>query len=71
MFRSTLFCHVRDPVPTDTKSFYTWFSGQTYRQEQAIPGGYPAIRVYPVYGKRWFTGRTFLVLAAAVSCYGA
>ncbi|KAH9600425.1 GRIM-19 [Trypanosoma melophagium] len=62
---------VRDPVPTDTKAFYSWFSGQAYRQERVIPGGYPAVRVYPVYGKRWFTGRTVMAAIAGVSIFGA
>lgn len=63
--------YVRNAVPEDTKAFYSWFSGQAYRQERALPTGYPAIRVYPVYGKRWFTGRTALALAAGVTLYGA
>ncbi|KAK7198185.1 NADH dehydrogenase subunit NB6M [Novymonas esmeraldas] len=71
MLRSTARRLVRDPVPTDTKAFYTWFSGQAYRQERVIPGGYPAVRVYPVYGKRWFTGRTVVALIAGISIFGA
>lgn len=71
MFSRTTLRLVRDPVPTDSKAFYTWFSGQAYRQERVAPGGYPAVRIYPVYGKRWFTGRTFMALIAAVSIFGA
>ncbi|CCW68631.1 unnamed protein product [Phytomonas sp. Hart1] len=71
MFRRTSTTFVRDPVPTDSKAFYTWFSGQAYRQERTIPGGYPAVRIYPVYGKRWVTGRTFMAVIAGISIYGA
>ena len=59
------------PVATDTKAHYSWFSSQAYRQERAIPGGYPAVKVYPVYGKRWITGRTFVMMFAGISVFGA
>ncbi|CAD2218812.1 NADH dehydrogenase subunit NB6M [Angomonas deanei] len=71
MLRKTVVRLVRDPVPDDTKAFYSWFSGQAYRQERVIPGGYPAVRVYPVYGKRWFTGRTVIAIIAGISLFGA
>lgn len=71
MLRKTVVRLVRDPVPEDTKAFYSWFSSQAYRQERMIPGGYPAVRIYPVYGKRWFTGRTAMALICAISIYGA
>ena len=62
---------VRNPVPEDTKAFYSWFSGHAYRQELTAPGGYPAAKIYPVYGKRWLTGRTLLLFMAGISMYGA
>lgn len=71
MLRQTILRRVRDPVPTDTKAFYSWFSSQAYRQERAIPGGYPAVRIYPVYGKRWVTGYTFMAFLAGISLFGA
>lgn len=71
MLRSTARLLVRDPVLEDTKAFYSWFSSQAYRQERVIPGGYPAIRIYPVYGKRWVTGRTFVACMAGISIFGA
>lgn len=71
MYRRTARKLVRNPVPDDTKAFYTWFSSNIYRQELAAPGGYPAVRIYPVYGKRWVTGRTFMVFLCGFSVYGA
>eukprot|EP00744_Colponema_vietnamica_P004005 GILI01006050.1.p1 GENE.GILI01006050.1~~GILI01006050.1.p1 ORF type:complete len:174 (+),score=33.26 GILI01006050.1:40-561(+) len=71
MLRKSTFLRVRDPLPDDTKAFYTWFSGQAYRQERATPAGYPAIRIYPVYGKRFMTGRTALALVTGFTLYGA
>lgn len=71
MLKNTLKRLVRNPVPEDTKAFYSWFSGQAYRQERVIPGGYPAVRIYPVYGKRWFTGRTVLFFIAGFSFFGS
>lgn len=59
------------PVKTDTKSFYSWFSGQPYRQERGAPGSYPAIRVYPTFSKRWFTGRTAIMFIAGIGMYGS
>eukprot|EP00760_Papus_ankaliazontas_P011651 PhM_4_TR14915/c0_g1_i1/m.13875/K11353/NDUFA13; NADH dehydrogenase (ubiquinone) 1 alpha subcomplex subunit 13 len=61
----------RPNIPDDTKAFYTWFTGQPNRNERAAPGGYPAIRMYPVYGKRIFSGRTVLFIAAGSMIYGA
>lgn len=70
MLRKNTLLRVRDPLPDDTKAFYSWFSGQAYRQERALPSGYPAIRIYPVYGKRFFTGRTALALVTGITLYG-
>jgi hypothetical protein len=71
MLRRTHGRLVRNPVPDDTKAFYSWFSAQTYRQERMIPGGYPAVKVYPVYGKRWMSGKTFTVFMSGLSIIGA
>ena len=54
----------------DTKAFYSWFSGQAYRQDRAAPGGYPAIRIFPVYGKRAITMRTILAFIAGSTIWG-
>ena len=73
MLRRTVLRAVRlkeDPVPTDTRAFYTWFSSQAYRQDVNTPGGYPAIRIYPAYGKRWVSGKTFFAFLAGISLYG-
>lgn len=61
----------RHPIPDDTKAFHSWFSGMVVRQEKIVPGGYPAIRVFPVYGKRWVTGRTLVMFFAGMAIYGA
>ena len=58
-------------IHDDTKSFYSWFTGLPNRNERHPPGGYPAIRLYPVYGKRIVSGRTIVFLAAASIMYGA
>lgn len=71
MLRRTLRKLVRDPVPDDTKAFYSWFSAQQYRQDRSIPGGYPAIRVYPVFGKRWMSGKTMLTIMSGFCVFGA
>jgi hypothetical protein len=71
MWRRTPVSRVRNPVPDDTKAFYTWFSANLYRQEVSAPGGYPAVRIYPVYGKRWVSGRTMMTIMASCSLYGA
>ncbi len=70
MLRQTSQRLVRNPVKDDSRVFYAWFSGTVIRQERALPGGYPAISVYPVYGKRWFTGRTFMAFVAGLTVYG-
>lgn len=57
-------------VKEDTRDFYTWFNGMIYRQEQTAPGGYPAVRVFPVYGKRWMTGRSALAFIAGTTIFG-
>jgi hypothetical protein len=62
---------VRNPVKDDSRVFYTWFSGSVTRADSQMPGGYPAIMVYPVYGKRWFTGRTLMAMMAGITVYGA
>jgi len=71
MLARTLLRRVREPVKEDTKSFYSWFAGQAYRQEKTVPGGYPAVRLYPVYGKRWISGRTGFVFFAGMTMFGA
>jgi hypothetical protein len=71
MLRKTSLHRVRNPVPDDTKAFYTWFTGQAYRQEISLPGGYPAIKVMPVYGKRYVSGRTFFIFVSGFTLYGA
>jgi hypothetical protein len=71
MLNRTVVLRLRNPVPDDTKAFYSWFSGQAYRQERTIPGGFPAIRMFPVYGKRWITGKTIFVFMSGVSVFGA
>ena len=62
---------VRNPVPDDTKAFYSWFSAQAYRQESAIPGGYPAVKIFPVYGKRSISGKTLATFLSGFSLVGA
>jgi hypothetical protein len=72
MLQKTVIRRVRDPVKTDTRAHFSYFSGQGYRQENGRPvGGYPAVRIFPNYGKRWFTGRTTMAIFASVTLYGA
>ena len=61
---------VRNPVPDDTKAFYSWFAGQTYRTAQTPIGGYPAIRLWPSYGKRWTTGYGILAFVSGFTLIG-
>ena len=71
MLNFTRINRLRNPVPDDTKAFYSWFSGQAYRQERTMPGGFPAVRMFPIYGKRWITGKSVFVFFAGWSVFGA
>ena len=61
---------VRNPVKDDSRAFYTWFSGNLSRCERGLPGGYPTVKIFPVYGKRWSTGRTVMAVIAGLAVYG-
>lgn len=69
MFRLSARQLVRDPVPDETKSFYTWFSGQVYRTGVSPPGGYPGIKLHPMYGKRWGSARTLMAFSSGWMMY--
>ena len=59
---------VRDPVPTDTKAFYTWFAAGG--REQYDFQGYPAVHVWPKWGKRWTTGYGILAFGSGITLFG-